>query len=252
MKTGDKVEVHLLERGEEPSSEALGPERLLFIDPHLIAIDKPAGVLAQEGLAGGPDLPTLATALLESRGEKGPALLVHRLDRGTTGVTLLARTAQAQTKLLAAFRDGKVKKEYLVLCSGLPKTDAFVIDLALGADENAQGRRRPDPLGQHARTRVRVLRRFESSALLAAFPETGRTHQIRVHLSEQGLPLLGDVRYGGPRAITRKGGARIDFTRPMLHARSLSTAHPAGGRVDVEAPEPADLTHAIAFLAGEV
>jgi 23S rRNA pseudouridine1911/1915/1917 synthase len=251
VRTGEEIELHLLERGEKPKAIKLSKASLLHIDPQVIAIDKPAGVLAQDGLAGGPDLPTLALALLESLGEKGPALLVHRLDRGTTGVTLLARTPAAQTTLLAAFRDGKVKKEYVCICAGSPKADSFVVDLALGADENASGRRRPDPLGQPSRTRFRVLKRFGKFATqLAAFPETGRTHQIRVHLSEQGFPLLGDVRYGGPRELTRPDGSRIDFLRPMLHARALSTAHPSSGRLDIEAPEPADLTAAVEFLAG--
>jgi len=252
LRTKEAVDLHLLERGEPPAAKALELKRLLHLDAHLIAIDKPAGVLAQEGLAGGPDLPTLATALLAKRKEKGPALLVHRLDRGTTGVTLLARTVAAQTAMLASFRDAKVRKEYVCLCKGAPKGDAFVVDLALGADENAAGQRRPDPLGQHARTRFRVLRRFGDATLLAAFPETGRTHQIRVHLAEQGLPLLGDVRYGGPRELTRADGSRFDFARPMLHARALSMAHPAGGRLEVEAPEPADLQEALAFLAAGV
>ena len=251
LKKGDAIEVHLLEKGEAPKKPpTLSNDRLLHLDAQVMVVDKPAGVLAQEGLAGGPDLPTLATALLARKGESGPALLVHRLDRGTTGVTVLARTAAAQAKLLASFRDGKVRKEYLALCSGSPKSDAFVVDLALGPEEDPTGGRKPDPLGQPARTRVRVIRRFPGAALLTVFPETGRTHQIRVHLSEQGLPLLGDARYGGPKEITRKDGARMDFERPMLHARALSAAHPNGGRLDLEAPIPADIEAAIEFLGG--
>ena len=253
---GESVELHLRERGETPHAEALEGARILHLDAQLIAIDKPAGVLAQEGLAGGPDLPSLTSALLASRGESMPALLVHRLDRGTTGVTLLARTRTAQSALLEAFRGGLVEKEYLALCAlpadreGTDLADEFVVDLALGADERIAGNRKPDPTGDAARTRFRVLERWPGVALIAAFPETGRTHQIRVHLAANGLPLLGDARYGGPRLITRPDGARLDLTRPMLHARALSAPHPAGGTLHVEAPRPADLLAALEFLAG--
>jgi len=256
LKAGETVELHLRERGEAPKAEALSPERILHLDAELIAVDKPAGVLAQEGLAGGPDLPSLTTQLLLARGEaSATALLVHRLDRGTTGVTLLARTKSAQTVLLDAFRDGKVEKEYLALCAVPPAQllladETFEVDLALGADENAAGRRKPDPLGQPAKTHFLVLQRWPGAALLSCFPKTGRTHQIRVHLASVGLPLLGDARYGGPRLFTRADGERLDLTRPMLHAHALQTQHPAGGALNVEAPPPADLLAAIAFLDG--
>jgi 23S rRNA pseudouridine1911/1915/1917 synthase len=240
---GDRVEVDL----REPAAPEL--PRLLHLDPLVIAVDKPAGVLAQEGRAGGPALPELCSLLLRERGEAETALLVHRLDRGTTGVTVLARTRAAQAALLEEFREGRVTKEYLALCLGEPRADELASDAALSADPLVPGKRRPDPRGEPARTRFRVLRRLQGAALVAAFPETGRTHQIRAHLASLGLPIAGDARYGGPRAITLRDGRRLDVARPLLHALSLALRHPGGSRLTVEAPEPSDLSEAVRFFA---
>ena len=234
------------EGGTEPL--ALVKEQLLHLDHEVIALDKPAFVSAQEDRGGGTALPDLASALLEELGERTTkALLVHRLDRGTTGVTLLARTRRAQGALLEEFSGHKVKKEYRALVLGAPKEDAGEIALALGPAE--RGLRRVDPRGEPARTRYQVLERFEGASLLAAFPETGRTHQVRVHFLALGCPLLGDVRYGGPSFLTRPDGARVDFARPLLHALSLELRHPNGGPLKVRAEIPADLASVQNFLA---
>src|SRR5262249_49789782 len=200
----------------------------LHLDRLVMGVDKPAGVLAQEGRAGGPALPDLCSQLLRERGEPDTALLVHRLDRGTTGVTVLARTKASQAALLAEFREGRPVKEYLALCAGEPPPDQLGTSLSLGAHPQAPGKRRPDPRGDPARTRFRVLRRLSGAALVQAFPETGRTHQVRAHLAALGLPLAGDVRYGGPRSVSREDGRRLELSRPLLHALSLRIPHPAG------------------------
>ncbi|HWE24027.1 MAG TPA: RNA pseudouridine synthase, partial [Myxococcales bacterium] len=243
VESGDRVEVDLREppRAELP--------RVLHLDPLVIAVDKPAGVLAQEGRGGGPALPDLCSTLLRQRGEPDAALLVHRLDRGTTGVAVLARTRAAQAALLEEFRSGRVEKEYLAICAGEPASDEFESDAALGKDPRVPGRRRPDPRGESARTRFRVLQRLRGAALVAAFPETGRTHQIRAHLAALALPLAGDARYGGPRAITLADGRRLDFARPLLHALRLALRHPGGERLTLRAAEPDDLSQALRFLA---
>jgi 23S rRNA pseudouridine1911/1915/1917 synthase len=242
VQPGDRIEVDLREPEQTPLP------RLLHLDPLLLAVDKPAGVLAQEGRGGGPALPDLCAQLLRERGEPGAALLVHRLDRGTTGVTVLARTRASQAALLDEFRAGRVAKEYLALCAGEPAAEEFESDAALGADPAVPGKRRPDPRGEQARTRFRVRRRMRGAALVAAFPETGRTHQIRAHLASLGLPLLGDVRYGGPRAVTLPDGRRLETARPLLHALSVELRHPSGSRLSVRAPEPDDLSDAARFL----
>ena len=244
VRKGDRVEVTLRPAGEQPR---LSRERLLHLDADLLAVDKPAGVSAQEDLAGGPALPQLCEALLEELGERETqALLVHRLDRGTTGVTVLARSKRAQAALLEEFRAHRVQKEYRLLVAGAPAAEAGVIDLALGAGE--RGLHRPDPRGESALTRYRVLERFDGAALLAAVPETGRTHQIRVHLLALGCPLLGDARYGGPAFLTRKDGARLECARPLLHALSLALRHPSGSRLALTAPSPADFEEACTWL----
>jgi 23S rRNA-/tRNA-specific pseudouridylate synthase len=92
------------------------------------------------------------------------------------------------------------------------------------------------------------VRRFHGAAIVAAFPETGRTHQIRAHLAALGLPLVGDARYGGPRVLTTADGRRLDVARPLLHSLSIRLRHPAGGELSVRAPEPRDLSEAIRFL----
>ncbi len=243
VRAGQQVEVDLREPGlvELP--------RLLHLDALVLAVDKPAGVLAQEGRGGGPALPDLCAALLRERGEPDTALLVHRLDRGTTGVTVLARTKAAQAALLAEFREGRAVKEYLALCVGEPAADELASDLALGPDPRFPGKRRADPRGEPARTRFRVLRRLRGAALVAACPETGRTHQVRVHLAELGLPLAGDARYGGPRALTLPDGRRLELSRPLLHALALRLRHPEGDELSVRATEPSDLKRAVEFLS---
>jgi 23S rRNA pseudouridine1911/1915/1917 synthase len=244
VRAGALVEVSL--RAED-AAPALEPARLLHVDSDIVAVDKPAGVLAQEGRAGGASLLELCAAALRDRGEGGTALLVHRLDRGTTGVTVLARTRAAQAALLAAFREGAVEKEYRALVQGEPAEEHGTIDLALGSDPSAPGKRRADARGEPARTRWQLVERLRGRAHLAAFPETGRTHQVRVHLAAVGLPLLGDVRYGGPRALTRRDGARLEIARPLLHAYRLRVPHPREGTLDLEAPLPRDLLEAASF-----
>lgn len=229
---GDRVEVTL----QAPSAE-LPRECVLHLDELVLAVDKPAGVAAQEDLAGGPALPALCSALLARMGEKQTqALLVHRLDRGTTGVTVLARTRRAQAALLEEFRRHRPRKEYRALVAGAPALDEGV------ADEPIAGR--------PALTRWRVFQRFEGASLIAALPETGRTHQVRIHLRQLGCPLLGDRSEGGPAFLTRPSGARIDFSRPLLHALSLSLRHPSGSALNLLAPLPPDFEAVCTFLSG--
>ena len=231
MRAGDRVELALRSSRASP----VGKDRILHLDAEVVAIDKPAGVAAQEDLAGGDTLPELCSALLREMGEQQTqALLVHRLDRGTTGVTLLARTRRAQSALLGEFREHRVRKEYRALVSPAPSADTGIADGPVAS--------RP------ALTRWRVMERHRSSAMIAALPETGRTHQIRVHLLALGCPLLGDKAHGGPAFLTTAAGVRHDFGRPMLHALSLELRHPGGSPLHIEAPLPADFEAARAFL----
>lgn len=229
-----------LEEGGRPPSRAppLERARLLLADRHLAAVDKPPGVPAQPTLSSDRGhLPDLASRLLG-----GPILPVHRLDRETSGVVLLARTREAAAALSAAFRRGEPRKTYLALCARAPAPPEGRIDAPLGPDPRRPGRRAVAAGGEPAATSYRTLRVGPGGeALVQALPETGRTHQIRVHLSHLGAPILGDALYGGPRRVLE-----LSIPRMLLHASRIELAHPATGQpLAIEAPLPDD------FLAAE-
>lgn len=244
VRAGQTVVVNLEEAGRAAEAPAaLDRSRLLFADGSLAAVDKPAGVPAQPTLTSDRGhLPELVAELLGS-----PVRLVHRLDRETSGVTVLARTADAERALSAAFRDGTPEKTYLALTARAPSPPEGRIDAPLGKDPRHPGRRAVTPGGDPAATRYRTLAVGPGgAALVEARPETGRTHQIRAHLAALGAPLLGDARYGGPRMV----GA-LPVPRVMLHARRLELPHPATGeRVAFEAAVPEDFREACQALVG--
>jgi 23S rRNA pseudouridine1911/1915/1917 synthase len=233
VRAGQSVSVNLEESGRAAAPPApLERGRLLYADQDLAAVDKPAGVPAQPTLTtDAGTLPDLVAALLGA-----PVTLVHRLDRETSGVTVFARTKRAAAALAEAFRAGAPEKTYLALAARAPSPREGRVDAPLGKDPARAGLRRVDPRGQPAATRYRTLRDGPAAALVEASPETGRTHQIRVHLAHLGAPLLGDPRYGGPRRVGDVGVPRV-----MLHARRLVLAHPAtGASLVLEAPVPED------------
>jgi 23S rRNA pseudouridine1911/1915/1917 synthase len=234
VRAGQAVVVNLEEGGRAaPEVAPLDRSRLLHADAHLAAVDKPAGVPAQPTLTTDRGtLPELVSALLG-----GPVTLVHRLDRDTSGVTVFARTPEAAAALAEAFRTGTPEKTYLALCARAPSPPEGRIDAPLGKDPGRAGLRRVDPAGDAAATRYRTLRASDLAALVEARPETGRTHQIRVHLAHLGAPLLGDARYGGPRRV-----GEVSIPRVLLHARRLELEHPVTReRLVFEAAVPEDL-----------
>jgi 23S rRNA pseudouridine1911/1915/1917 synthase len=195
---------------------------VLYEDERLIAIDKPPFVLAQPGPVGGENLLELVSQRL-----KHPAGLVHRLDRETSGVTVFGKTQAATRELARAFREGRAKKRYLAAVTGeLP--DLGTVDLPLSRDPSRPGRWRAtrQANGLPAVTRYQVLSRQGGVSLVALFPQTGRTHQLRAHLTSLGAPIAGDRLYGGaPEA-----------PRCLLHAQRLEI-----DSWDIEAPLPEDL-----------
>lgn len=202
-------------------------DRVLFIDGEAIVIDKPAGLPVDRPRDGSQSLEDMLGAL--TFGFQRLPLPVHRLDRDTSGCLLLARNPKAHKRFSQAFEAGSVTKRYVAILEGEPEEDSGLIDLPLGKVSSAEEgwRMRGDPSGKPARTRWRVLERRNGRAMLAFFPETGRTHQIRVHAAEGlGLPIVGDPVYG-------KGGPAV-----MLHAAALTI--PRDGKPDVhgEAPLP--------------
>jgi 23S rRNA pseudouridine1911/1915/1917 synthase len=236
LRAGQVVAVVLEEGGHSPleAQAAPPPLSILFEDAALIAVDKPAGITAQptEGRVGG-SLVDLVSAQLG-----GPAGLVHRLDRETSGVTVFGKTAAATSALAAEFREGHARKRYLAATGpGLPASGT--VDLPLSKDPSRPGRWRASRAanGVPALTHFRTLYAGEAFCLVELLPHTGRTHQLRAHLTALGAPILGDARYGGAAQA-----AGLSAPRCLLHAQALQLSHPGTGQpLCIEAPVPEDL-----------
>ncbi len=232
----------------EPLPSPLTPEPIplavLYEDADLIVIDKPAGMVVHP--APGHRSGTLVHALLHHCGDLAgvggvtrPGI-VHRLDRGTSGVMVAAKHDAAHHALAEQFRDHTIEREYRALVRGLPRAESGRIDRPVGRHRSDRKRMSVETVaGREAHTRWRVLGRFPHSdrSWLALFPETGRTHQIRVHLASAGLPIVGDPVYG------RRGrGVPDELDRPALHAAGLGFMHPVGGeRLRFESPVADDI-----------
>jgi 23S rRNA pseudouridine1911/1915/1917 synthase len=229
--------------------------RLLFSDERLLALDKPAGLsLATPPRESGAAVRRLVEALPEAV-RRDEALdpdalhLVHRLDVGTTGVVLLARDAGTHRVLAEALGARRIGKIYLALCWGHPRPREGRYDLPLGPDREDRRKMRVDPAGRPAVTRYRVLAAPSHAALVELRPETGRTHQIRVHLAQAGHPIVGDDFYGGPRhhgvrEATLRAALAPDHT--LLHAWRLELPDDLGPVIT--APLPADFAAALYVL----
>ncbi len=210
---------------------------LLFVDSVIVVANKPSGLLVHRGWDNDDDV-----ALFRVRDAVGQHVHpIHRLDRGTSGVLLFARTREAAAHLSKAFEEGRVEKRYLALVRGTPP-EAGVIDHAIPGKEG--GPRVP------AVTRFRRIARspVDRCSLVVATPETGRLHQVRRHLRHIDHPLVGDVTHGSGE-INRHYRATYDLRRLALHASLLAFEHPlTGSRVEVSAPVPPDLGAALARL----
>lgn len=216
---------------------------ILYEDNHCLAVNKPAGMPSQADESGDASLVDLAARYLKERYHKPGNVyvgLVHRLDRTTSGVVLLARTSKAAARLSAQFRDGAVAKTYWAIVEGVPTPDEGVWSDRLEKDPRTNQSRAlgdSEEGGKEARVAYRVLARWPGRAKLELRPLTGRSHQLRVQLASRGLPIVGDAKYGAKsRVEALDGGSRI-----ALHARSLTFTHPTrGAAIEVEAPVPAD------------
>ena len=229
-----------------PQPEAL-PLRIVFEDPDVVVLDKPAGMVVHP--AGGHSSGTLVNALLHHvkdlsgiGGELRPGI-VHRLDRGTSGLMVVAKHDRAHQELSRQFRDREVEKEYAALVWGVVHAGRR-IDAPIGRDD--KDRQKMSTRARRARsavTRVTWARHFRGVSLLKLAIHTGRTHQIRVHLSAIGHPIVGDATYGGVhRRVPHDLRPVMRLERPFLHAMRLSFTHPSDGRrVDFDSPLPPDL-----------
>jgi 23S rRNA pseudouridine1911/1915/1917 synthase len=237
-----------------PLAEAL-PLRIVFEDPDLVVLDKPAGMVVHP--AAGHDSGTLVNALLHHvrdlsgiGGERRPGI-VHRLDRGTSGLMVVAKHDRAHQELSRQFRDREVDKEYVALVWGVVHAGRR-IDAAIGRDPG--DRKKMSTRARRARTavtRVTFARHYKGASLLRVAIATGRTHQIRVHLSAIGHPIVGDPVYGGVhRRVPANLRAVMRLERPFLHAARLSFTHPSDGRrVDFDSPLPPDLEEVLDDVA---
>jgi 23S rRNA pseudouridine1911/1915/1917 synthase len=248
----------VLLRATLAADERVAPEAMPLVvrhrDRHLFVIDKPAGLVVHPG--AGNRAHTLQNGLLAL----DPALatvpragIVHRIDKDTTGLLVVARTLEAHAALVQMLREHAIEREYLALCVGA-MTGGGTVDKPIGRHRTDRLRMAVRADGREAITHYRLVERFAHHSLLRVILETGRTHQIRVHLAHIGHPLAGDPLYGGRRQLTARAtpaqrAALAGFGRQALHAARLSFSHPVTGRqLSIEAPLPDDFAALLAIL----
>lgn len=220
---------------------------ILHQDDWLIALNKPAGLATQGGSGLTRHLDAMLDGLKRHPNDERPRL-VHRLDKDTSGVLLVARTARAAKALAEAFQRRETRKVYWALAVGTPKPRAGTIRAALAKEGGAKGERMvwDEGDGKPAVTDYHVIDDAAGTvSWLWMEPRTGRTHQLRAHALVLGTPILGDGKYGGQAAFV--GGAEV-ARRMHLHARLLSMPHPAGGTLTVEAPLPPHMAEAFRYF----
>jgi 23S rRNA pseudouridine955/2504/2580 synthase len=244
LKEGDVVRVPPVRVAEKANHSVPGAEfKVLFEDAHLLIIDKPAGVAVHggSGISYG-----VIEQLRASRPEAKFLELVHRLDRETSGILLLAKKRSALTNLHEQIREGRLDKRYLALVHGDWQNPRQHVKLALFKYSTADGERRVrvQADGQPSHTVFNLLRKYGPFALLEAELKTGRTHQIRVHLASSGFPIAGDDKYGDfglNRELQKSEGSRVALKRMFLHAYQITFLHPESGQpVTLKAPLAAE------------
>lgn len=225
---------------------------VVYDDDDIIVVDKPTGVAAHPSL--GWDGPTVLGALagagfrIATSGAAERAGIVHRLDVGTSGLMVVAKTESAYTVLKRAFKERTVEKIYHAVVQGHPDPLTGTIDAPIGRHPNHSWKFAVVPDGKPSITHYETLEAFPGASLLEIHLETGRTHQIRVHMAAHRHPCVGDPLYGADPTLS----ARLGLTRQWLHAHKLAFAHPATGeRVQFESPYPDDFVRALEVLRGD-
>ncbi len=251
---GEKVAL----RAELPADQSVQPQKMpldiLYEDEDLLVLNKPVGLVVHPG-AGNPSN-TLQNALLayDARLALVPrAGIVHRIDKDTSGLLVVAKTIESHAALVEMLREHSVHRDYLALVVGRV-TGGGTVDTPIGRHRSDRLKMTVRADGRAAVTHYRVVERFHNHTLLRISLETGRTHQIRVHMAHIGHPLAGDPAYGGRRQLTAGEdpavrAALVAFKRQALHATRLAFEHPqTGEEIAVEAPPPRDMLALLAVL----
>jgi 23S rRNA pseudouridine1911/1915/1917 synthase len=241
---GEELEFEPPERATSPLAAEEMDLRIAYEDEHLVVVDKPAGVVVHPapGHASGTLVHGLLAREIAGGDEERPGI-VHRLDRDTSGLMVVARSEEAHRRLQALVRRRELERHYLALVVGRPRSRSGRIEAPIGRDRREPLKHSLDTdTPREAVTHFELVELFPRHALLDVRLETGRTHQIRVHLAAIGLPVAGDPLYGRPH--------ELGLERQFLHAARLAFTHPfTGARVDVESPLPEDLQAAAKLAA---
>ena len=253
LRGGERIDVEI----PPPPDETLAPEpvplSIVYEDDHVLVVDKPAGMVVHPG--AGRSQGTLAAAVLAhapaTAGVGGPRRpgIVHRLDKDTSGLLVVAKTAAAYDDLVTQLAARTVTRRYLAVVHGRVRANESVVDAPIGRHPSDRVKMaiRPAGRGKRAVTRYRVLERFAHFTLLEVRLETGRTHQIRVHLASLGHPVVGDDVYGKPRLHSP-----VSIEGYALHAAALAFMHPAFRKViECTAPLPERIEHLLSHLRHE-
>jgi 23S rRNA pseudouridine1911/1915/1917 synthase len=221
-------------------------------DESIVVVNKPAGVAAHPSVGwSGPTVPGALAAAgyrIATSGAAERAGIVHRLDAGTSGLMVVAKSEAAYSRLKNAFHDREVEKIYTAVVQGHPDPLSGTIDAPIGRHPRSDWKFAVLQDGKHAVTHYETVEAFRAASLLTINLETGRTHQIRVHMAAQRHPCVGDAMYGADPTLT----ARLGLTRQWLHATELGFTHPDSGEwVTFTADYPADLSHALDVLRAD-
>jgi 23S rRNA pseudouridine1911/1915/1917 synthase len=245
-----------LEVDEQVAAEAM-PLEIVFKDRALFVINKPPGMVVHPGAGNARHTLQNALLALDPKLAVVPrAGLVHRLDKDTSGLLVVARTPEVHTTLVAALAEREIERHYIALCSGV-MTGGGTVDEPIGRHRSQRTKMAVRSDGRPSVTHYRLMKRFRAHTLLNVQLESGRTHQIRVHLAHIGYPVVGDPVYGGRRRYPAGASPLLikelnAFKRQALHAARLKMAHPVTGKeVEWEAPLPADMAHLVAVLAAD-